>query len=76
MIKKDQLYVLSKIQCIGDVEPINELEFASMSLNEEQFGINPEQAQLMRELIDTTTETNQTEELCIIYLIEIHLSNE
>ena len=34
-----------------------------MSLNEDQFGINPEQAQLMKELVDTTMETDQTEKL-------------
>ena len=54
---------MSKIQCVGDVDLIHELEFASMSLNEEQFGVNPEQAQLMKELVDTTTKTNQTEKL-------------
>ena len=61
--RKDQLPVLSKVQCIGDVDPNHELEFASMSLNEDRFGINPEQAQLMKELVDTTMETDQTEKL-------------
>ena len=61
--RKDQLPVLSKIQCIGDVDPIHELEFASMSLNEDQFGINPEQAQLMKELVDTTMATDHTKKL-------------
>ena len=62
--RKDQLPVLSKVQCIGDVDANHELEFAAMSLNEDQFGINPEQAQLMKELVDTTTkETDQTDKL-------------
>ena len=57
-LKKDQQPVLSRIQCIEDLEPYNELEFASMSLNEEQFGINPEQGQLMKELVDMETATD------------------
>jgi len=58
-----KLDVLSTIQCIEDADPFHELEFVSLSLNEDQFGINPEQVQLMKELVDTTMETDQTEKL-------------
>jgi len=62
-VPKDQQPVVAKVQCLGDLEPSNDLEFATMAINDNRPGIRPEQGELMKQLVDATLDAGQAEKL-------------
>ena len=57
---KDQQPTVSKTQCVGELEPSNSIGFSIPGVDEDNPGIDPDQASLVKELAAEAIKANQS----------------